>query len=218
MPFPPASRHVSSMWCESVWGVKNETTWTGCWVRQRKTQRLIRTSTAAIWPSVEMRGSLRSHPGSIAPFHSSIVSSSCLPFSPWGSRRLVLPNTARMFLTSHSGGMFMSSRVFSWRGEEKVKWKKKKKKRRSGNNYVSLNSSSGVTGVRTSSPTALLPVSPCSCHRWAGEWGRVLTWNCDEDQIREQINLIEFAFFGLVLSFSTNIYRNITFNFKFQIP
>lgn len=50
--------------------------------------------------------------------------------------------------------MFMSSRVFSWRGEEKVKWKKRKEKKSSGYNYVDLNSSSGVSGDRAGSPTA----------------------------------------------------------------
>lgn len=49
----------------------------------------------------------------------------------------------------------MSSRVSSWRGEEKVKWEKKRKeKKSSGNNYVDLNSSSGVSGDQTGSPTA----------------------------------------------------------------
>lgn len=105
-------RSVSSVWCVCLMPhtvtSKQQTACIQCLisaaVRQRK-RRKIETNRerywgvceciAAIWPCGEMRGSrLVWSKGSLAPFHSSIVRSPCLPYSPRGLRHLVLPNPA----------------------------------------------------------------------------------------------------------------------------
>lgn len=116
--FPPVSLHVSSMWCESLWGVNNETTRTRCLisaaVRQRKentqANKKERASHLAICGAGRQPAVVpRAHRAVPFLYRQLLV----FTFFTIGTEAPRSPNAARMFLTSRSGGMFiMPSRVF----------------------------------------------------------------------------------------------------------
>lgn len=141
-------RSVSSVWCVCLMPhavtSKQQTACIQCLisaaVRQRK-RRKIETNRerywgvceciAAIWPCGETRGSrLVWSKGSLAPFHSSIVRSPCLPYLPRGLRHLVLPNPARLHSASSDITCRKDVYVLQDFGREGW-WVSRKKERRS---------------------------------------------------------------------------------------